>query len=253
MTIAKPKVFWPLRITASSNDRLSFRELGDVVDRDAQITPGTYLSMDLLLAAVKTAMDAVSALSDPWTITLNDDTGLITFTAAGGTSFTLRFATSSFQMNTELGFFNSNVASTGLTLTSTFQHQNGWYPNVAVKTDSKDMYEQPNSIVTVSIGGNVKSITETELITREVAFHFLDAAHTRIDAEGSSTDLYKAMERWWRTGRGRFRYWADGTAESTYGDYFLALEVVEEGFKPDRMFIGKELYRVGPWKMRKYI
>lgn len=254
MTIPKPKVFWPLVIN-SSNNKLDFRELGDVADRTATIASGTYYSIDTLLAAVKTAMDAASLASDPWTIAVNDATGEITFTAAGGTSFSFRFGTGTNVASSPyllLGFYALDTNSTGLTLTSPKQHLNGWYSQVAVQTDTREVFEAPNDVVTLSVAGNAKHISEVELIWREVRFHFLAPAYTFIADEGSA-NYGRAIENWWRTGRGRFRYWPDGTVEATYGDYFLDQEVVAGGFVPERMFTGKELYRLPPWKMRKVV
>lgn len=251
MTIAKPKVFWPLTVDAANN-KINFRELGDVSDRVATIASATYYSMDSLLAAIKTAMDAVALASDPWTITLDDVTGLVTFLAAGGTSFTLKFTVAN-QPYTELGFFALDTASSGLTLTAPYQHKNGWYPHTAVKKDSRDMYEEPNSVVTVSVSGAMKSISEAVLTLREVEFHFLDKEWIFMADEGATTYVNRAMERWWRYGRGRFRYWPDATVEATYTDYVLDASVIEGGFKPERMYTGKEVYRVGPWMMRSYV
>jgi len=250
MTV-KPKVFWPLTIDATNN-KLNFREAGDVADRIGTIASATYYSMDTLLAAIKSAMDAVSAVADPWFLTLDDSTGLVFFSSSNGTDFTIKF-TAANNPYTELGFFAVDYASTADVVTAPYQHKNGWYPHTAVKKDTRNMFEEPNSVTTISVNGNSKSIQETTLTVRELEFHFLDKEWVFMADEGSTTYVNRAMERWWRYGRGRFRYWPDGATEGTYADYFLDGSVIEEGFKPERMYIGKEVYRIGPWRLRAYV
>lgn len=251
MTIPKVKVFWPLTIDATNN-KVDYRLAADVADRTATIASATYLSIDLFIVALKAAMDAVGG-GVTFTITADDSTGVLTFVASGGTSFTLRFGSGvsgALQPYLLLGFFALNTASTGLTLTAPKQHGNGWYAPTAIQRDSRNVTEAANDVVTVTVAGQSKSISETRLTVRTVQFHFLDPAYTFIADEGTN-DVGRAVENWWLYGRAKFRYWPDSTVEGTSEDYFFDGEVVSE-FAPERQFAGKEVYRIGPWKMRKY-
>lgn len=250
MAIPKPKVFWPL-VIGSTNNRIDFRENGELADRVATIASGTYYSAESLRAAVATAL-ATAGSGGTWTVAINEN-GI--FSIDYVVDFTLKFGTGVNAANSArsvLGFDSIDLVSTLTTATAPKQHSNGWYSNAAVRSDSRDYFEEPNSVISVAMGGHVKSIVENELTSRDVEFHFLTAARTLKAAQGSGGNDPSAIENWWRNGRGRFRYWPDAATESTSGDYFLDTETITDGFRPERMFLGKELYRIA-FKMRRYV
>jgi hypothetical protein len=254
MAIPLVKVFWPLTIN-SANNKIDYRHFADGADRTATVASATYYSATLFAAAVKAALDTASAGAGiTWTITISS-MGVMTFTTSGGTSFTLKFGTGAnagVSPRYLLGFFAADYASTGLNRVAPAQHQNGWYAPLGIRNDSKDYFEEPNSVITVTMAGQTKSIAEPVLTMRDVKWQHLSKEYTLIAEENLSTPN-TAMERWWRDGRGRFRYWPDASVEGTSADYVLDISVLSNGFKPARMYDGKELYSVGPWKMRKYV
>lgn len=251
MSIQRPKVFWPVTVTAGVNDKIDINLGGVTV---ATIAAGTYYSVDLFLVAVQAALD--TALGDSGLqLTVSDTTGLITFTDAGS-NFTLLFSTganAATSARSLLGFYPADFASTALTLTAPYQHSNGWYSPTPFKFDSRDFYEEPNSVLTLSVSGKVKVVREPVLTVRTIDFHFLPKTSTRIADQVSPTYGHEAIEHWWRNGAGRFRLWPDATVEATSGDYAFDSSVLTDGFVPERQYPTREFYRVGPWKIRSYV
>lgn len=236
MTIQLAKAFWPLTISASNC--VVYFKLG-ATDYGAFIEQGTYTSAADLLTEIAVAMNAKGA-GGVFTATIGA-TGRITITNSGF-PFELRIAT--FTTNSAsavLGFFSLDTAS-ATSHTASFQHANGWYPDVAVRFDSLTEFERDMDRVTVAMSGQNKRISETELEVRRVDLAFLDPWKTRIARETTfGTNNNEALERLWRDGAAKFRWWEDASVEGVYEDYFLDEETVKE-FKPERMFQGKEIY-----------
>ena len=246
MSIPKPKVFWPLTIDAS-NHSVYFKRSG--VDYTGTIASGTYYSASLLVDAVVAAMNAVDG-GNVYT-NAGASSGLISISA----SFAWNFRWGAFIAASAYSLLGWNAVDTAAATTQTAprQHANGWYSPTAVLEDSREFFEQPNSVVTVSIGGQTKAITEGELTLRAVTFAYLDEARTFVANQGSGGNDPTAIENWWRNGRGRFRYWPDGSVEGTSTDYVLDGSALSDGFKPERMTRSKAIWKVGPWKFRRYV
>lgn len=252
MAIPLPKVFWPITIGAT-NCKIYFKQIA--TDYAATIAAATYYSAATLAGAVEEALNAVGG-TGTWTVVVSS-VGIFTLTNVNYT-FQLRFST--FTTNTArsvLGYAAADAAASGsgpYITVANYQHQNGWYSPVAVKSDTGETFERPNTVITVAIGGQCQAIDENELTKREVEFAFLPAvrATCALDIVAGSTGV-RAIENWWRSGFGRFRYWPDGTAANTYEDYFLDGSSLEDGFKIDRQFINAALYQTSRIKMRKFV
>ncbi len=242
MSIPKPKVFWPYTITAS-NRVVYFRS--GVTDYSGNIATGTYYSAFELLTAWLAAMNGALAgftgsVSTSGVMTISHATPFLFQWGTYGTNGAHIWA----------GYEGIDSASATSQVAS-YQIINGWWSDVAVKFDSKDRFEQPNSIVTIAVGGQNKNIDENELTRRDVEFHFLTYEKTWA-AASAGLHARKAVENWWREGKARFRYWEDIADEATYGDYFLDLDSVEDGFGIERQYQSKRVYETSKIKMRKY-
>lgn len=249
MAIPLPKVFWPLIIDATNN-KVYWRE-GGATERTATIASATYYSAKDFFDAIITAMNA-SATGTTFAHTFPD--GILTITATLGPAW--RFSWGVSVVNAAyilMGYFATNTAD-AVTQAAPYQHSNGWYSPVAVFDDSKPRYEVPNGAVLLTMGGQSAMFEENELNYREVQFKYLSPERTYQYKEGSSSNINRAIERWWRSGRARFRYWEDASVEGTYEDYsFDFVTIVENGFKPVRMYRGKEVYELGAFGMRKWV
>lgn len=244
MSIVKPKVYWPLVISAS-NRNIAIRLTGST-QYTATIATGTYLSAELLRAAVQTAIAAVGggAVFNLMAVTI-DSTGHFVFTDA--------FSTFSFDWNrggftnsavSILGFFALNYDSAGSpkTLTAPKQHSNGWYGPNAVEDDTRNIRDREANTVTTSLDGQNKFISENEVIRREISLHFLPPEKTYI-ADETGNNGGQAIENWWADGYARFRYWPDAATEGTWADYVFNMETMKQ-FQPERMNKHKALYRI---------
>lgn len=242
MAIPKPRVFWPLTITAT-NGKVYFARGG--TDFTGTIAAGTYLSPSDLATAVAAAMNALDG-GNVYVVTVTSD-GL--FTVSGTFAFELRWGFLANSAASALGWFSVDTVSS-VTQTANFQHVNGWYSPVAVRRDSEPLYEQENSVVTVALAGQSVFHGENELERRELVFDYLPPERTRITSEGGGANNNRAIERWWRDGRARFRYWPDGAQDGVSYDYFLDLDSLKK-FEPARMDT-KALYAV-TLKLRRYV
>jgi hypothetical protein len=129
-----------------------------------------------------------------------------------------------------LGFGSVDTAS-GTTHTGTLQHQNGWYPERPCVFDSREEYERV-AAGTVALSGAIKSVVYgSPQETRRVDFAWLPEWKTKIAREGTHTN--EAIERLWKDGYARFRYWPDATVEGTYIDVALDGEALKR-FSPGR-------------------
>ena len=253
MSIQRPKVFWPLTITAGVNDKIDGTNGVMATPFTATLTPGIYYSVDSLLTEVVAAL--MAAAPDAWTATVNDLTGIVTI-ANGGTTFEILFSTganAATSVRYLLGFVPADYDAAFVSVVAPYQHANGWYSPTPFKFDSRNHGEEPNTVITLAESGKIKVVREPELTFRIVDFHFLPAAKTFIADQVSPTYGHEAIQNWWRDGAGRFRLWPDATVEGTSADYAFDSSVLSDGFTPERQFNTRELYRVGPWKIRSYV
>lgn len=238
MALPKPKVFWPLTISASN--RAVYVKVGST-DYTANIATGTYLSAADLATAVQTTLQSTAAVGI-WTVTVNTDGKFV----IANDSFTFEIRFGAFTSNTAaalLGFFSINIAAAS-SQTAAFQHANGWYAEIPVRKDSLPTFDREMDRQTVSVGGQNKLISEVELTRRRVVFAWLKPWKTFIARESlSGTRTNEAMERWWREGAAKFRYWPDASVEGTFVDYFLDQDSREK-FEPDRQLQGLERYEL---------
>jgi len=237
VSVALPKVFWPLTITSTTN-RIPVRYAG--VTYNADIAAAVYYSAETFRAAVAAALAAaVPALGFSVSLGLAFPGSLTFF---GSAAFSFWWASAPTNIAAAACGFNSGLDSnsSGNQIVSSFQHPNGWYSAVAVAADDPTKSREGDR-VTVAMSGQTKRIVETEITKRAVGFQFIEGAHTFIARE-TGTSINSAAERWWGEGAGRFRYWPDASVEATYTDYVLAQETIVE-WKPQRMAPQLDLYR----------
>lgn len=234
MSIAKPKVFWPLTVTAANRTiKLSINGTGGFT---ATIATGTYYSAVTLGVAVKAALDALA--SGVFTVTPSATGHFVISINAG--SFTLEWSNVLATAYAILGWTAVDTTDAA-SLTATNQHPNGWYSDVAARFDSLPIRDRSADVVTVTSAGQTKFISEVELARREIRFQFLKSYKTFIQYE--TTHVNEALERWWQDGQARFRYWPDGTVEGTSNDYVFDVETIRE-FLPARQQDKKAIYDV---------
>ncbi len=230
MSIPLPKAFWPVTIDATNN-KIYVRQVS--TDYTGTIASATYYSAETLRAAVQTALIAAGGAGS-WTVTLSA-TGRFAFVNSS-TAFSTRFASlTTAAASTILGYGAVNLTATGsgpYTAAAPVQHTNGWYSAVAVRRDSGTLRDRTADRMTVTLAGQNKRIVEGEVTMRTLFWSYLTDAKTHVEFESSTTN--EAIERWWRDGAARFRYWPDGTVEATYGDYFFDEETMQD-FRPERM------------------
>jgi hypothetical protein len=247
MTMApKPKVFWPLTIT-TANQKLYFRQSS--TDYNGSIAVGVYYSAALFATAVTTALNAVVGKSGTFATAVSD-AGVVTISNST-TATILRWGFNTTATASGLLGWTNTDTSSALSHVAPHVMSNGWWAPLAVRSDSKNYYESPDSVVTLAVGGQNKALDETELVRRDVEFAYLTEERALTEVS-SGYDVRKAIENWWRYGRGRFRYWADASVDGTSEDYFLDQESVADGFGIRRMFIRKAIYETSTIRMRKF-
>jgi len=254
---ALPKAFWPLTITAGVNDRIDFKIGASALN--AVVPAGIYYTVLDLLNALYTAMQAATTAGGfpthaNWTygvlatgrVRIGNSSGLaVTYTLAFSTG-----AGAAVSLRNVLGYGAVDAAFTSpgvAYVDSTNQHQNGWYGDRSIGFDGKAWFKR-TSAQGVALAGTVKSLTFGEQELRTIAFTNLPAAKTKVEREGSS--LNEALERLWRDGFARFRWWPDATVDGTYVDYCLDGEALKE-FNPQRLQ-SKELYSLR-WDLRRFV
>lgn len=244
MSIVKPKVFWPLTISAS-NRNIAIRLTGST-QYTATIATGTYYSAESLRAAIQTAIQAVGggAVFNLLTVTV-DATGHFVFTESFGMAFSFDWNRGGFTNSavSVLGFLAINYDSAGnpAVVTAPKQHPNGWYGPCAVEFDSLPIRDREADTITTALSGQNKIITENELSRRKIILAYLPPEKTYLAY--ATSDANQPLENWWADGRARFRYWPDGTVEATYYDYVLDMDSMKK-FEPERMYKQKALYRI---------
>jgi hypothetical protein len=241
MATPKPKVFWPIAIDATNN-RINFKV--GATPYAATIASATYYSATDLCAAVDVALTA--ALAGAW------DVGIVSGKVAIGYTSPVQFlfltgANAATSARHVLGFGAIDTVAASWTF-APLQHLSGWYSDRSVAFDSKAIFE-PLVAVAVANGGQHFGLDEGERELRVVEFKNLPAWKTRVEREGPN--LHEAIERWWRDGRFRFRYWPDSSDEATFKDYCLHEDVIRARFDPSRLQ-SKEAYSLR-WTFRRYV
>lgn len=245
MAVPKPLVYWPLTIGATNNLVPFYRGS----NLTATIASGVYYTPEDFIDAVVAALNAAD-FGNGYTAGNIDSEGRSDI-QAGVNPFYFRFGDAPTNAAyAHLGHYASNTSS-GLSHVSPRQMSNMFLSPVAVREDTEPLYERPNTITTIALGGYSRTFDEGAVLeTRVVTFDYLDPGYTRIIHEDASTSQ-RAIENWWRNGYARFRYWSDEDTREDPGDYFLDNETVQNGFKPTRPK-NKAIYKV-TFKMRRFV
>ena len=191
MSVVKPMVFWPLTID-SSNRAFIIAAVGT-----ANVATGVYVDAATLMAALQTALNA---LSPGFTVTVSSS-GIVTVSHAA--PFTMTGSGSTF--GPVAGYYNVDQAavfngSSAYLLAADFQHQNGWYPQVPPREDSLPILDRAMNVVTRAVSGQTKFVLEEEVTNRILTFAWLAPAYTFKAYELLSTELNQAVERWFESG-----------------------------------------------------
>jgi hypothetical protein len=222
----QPRAFWPLTI-ASTNDTYSYN---DGLARTATLTPGTvYYDPETYAAAVAAAMTAQSGVTFTAFVSA---TGRVTLTRASGT-----WVPTTSDGWAALGFetFGSAAASK----TGDVQVRNGWWADRPVRSDPGWTAEATRAQTTTLDGsGQVMTFGDFRQ-RRQVALVNLPAWKTYLEFEGAYHN--ESIERLWRDGAARFRWWPDASMTGTYLDLRLDTTSLEE-FAPARLYDGKALF-----------
>lgn len=241
MSIAKPKLFWPLVIDGT-NDALVANDGSS--DATVHIVHATYLSAVLLGIAVQTALNTKL----PGNLVTVSADGIFHITWTG--PFTLRHT--GFTAASVLGFFtiSDNVSiddGTGIGnhyyIDATYQHPNGWYHSTAVQVDSLPIRMRDMNISTRTVAGQAKYIIEGENQNRTMTVAYVQPERTYIAYENGSSTLNRAFERFWQDGYARFRYWPDASVEGSSVDLQFDMDSMKV-FQPVRMTKNKGLYQI---------
>jgi hypothetical protein len=243
MATPKPKAFWPLTISAA-NGKTDFDRGGVKV---ATIAAATYYSAAELAAAVVVALEAADA-TPVWACSVSA-TGRVTVSA--DLAFVLLFSTganAAASARDVLGFGAVDTAS-ATSATGQYQHQAGWYADRAVRRDSKPRAERLIA-GDVSHAGLVRSVQFGDVRElRAVELTMLRPEKAKISREGANVN--EAIERLWRDGAGRFRWWPDAADEATYVDYALDIANLAT-FDPPRDRSDLERYSLA-WVLRRFV
>ena len=235
MSFALPKVFWPLTIT-TANQAVYYKQ--STTDYTANIAIATYYSAADLVTALVTAMNAVGGHAGTFSASVSA-TGVLTI--ANASAFILRWTFSTSSAASLLGYTDGSDTGSATSQLAGAVMSNGWWSPLPPLTDSKTFYETPDTQVTMSVGGQNRTLEETEFARRDVQFNWLPEASAITDGL-SGLGVRTAIENWWRYGKGRFRYWPDATVEGTSVDYFLDSETVINGMAITRAMPTKALY-----------
>lgn len=252
MGLPLPHIFVPVVIDATNN-RIPF-SIG-AVNYAATIAVGTYLTITSLLDAAAAAMNAAAAGAA--FVATCSATGRITIASAS--AFALKFATGATSPSSPRHLLGFGVYDTpaGLSTTSPYQHQYGWYGDRPVARDPKPSYEQVVA-VTRSLTGRVRTLLYGERETRKLRFGWMPSHKTKTYFEPAALSYdganhqNEALERVWRlaTSAGRFRYWPDQANAALYVDFCLSAESAST-FDPSR-HAGPALFQV-EWNLFRYV
>jgi hypothetical protein len=190
---------------------------------------------------------AFGSLADAVAVVSN--TGIVSVSSA--TAFSLLFATganAATSARTILGFGAVDTAS-ATSATAANQMEGCWFPGESVADDTGDLdvYERAQ---TASLAGVVKSLDYATRLVRAVSFSLLPPHKVFIANEGS-TYLNEAVQRLFRSGWTRFRWFNDATDLATGTDYVLDLDTAKQ-LPRNRLSPGAALYSLN-LKMRRFV
>lgn len=242
MSIAKPRLFWPLVIDAS-NQVITFVQGGTI---NAAVAASTYIDSDALVSAIASALAATGAA--PGLVVAISSDGVISISLS--LPWTLKCTAGSFTAYWIGVNSAADIVALGAgpyTVTCAFQVSNSWYSSNAVREDSLVIRDRGMNVVTRAQSGQTKFITQDELSNRILKFSYNKPERTYKQYEGLSnasdaaTKYNRAIERLWENGYSRFRYWPDGSASAVYSDLVLDSDTLKQ-FAPSRMYTKKALY-----------
>lgn len=227
---AHPKAFWPLVINDTN------KAVGNKT-----VALGTYYSAASYLAAVAAAFGA------GYTVIANTR-GRVTIAGPGAFTMDLTGQPSA----ALLGF--AAISHMGASsYTGPRQHANAWYADRGIGQDLGPEFDSP-SVATVSLSGVVKTTIYPERELRTLIFANIPSHKAKVAFENPGLDgldhTGEALERLWRAGRARFRYWPDGADDATYVDLCFFDNAIKD-FKPTR-HPRKALYGL-TWNLRKFV
>ncbi len=236
-TVYKPRMFWPITISATNNQIYYKYTAGSA--GIGTVANGEYLTPELLAAAVQAAIRGGTNPLTTVVVTVSS-TGHFVFTESGGFQMTWSITTNS--IYAVLGAVASTQVQTGGVVTTVNQHQNGWYAPGAVRFDGATVRDRAMDVVTRNVAGQTKFLTEAELSERIVRFAWLPPEKVYTAHAGSSY-INEALEIFWINGRAKFRYWEDAATLLSPLDYVLSSKSINR-FEPSRQFTKKALYEI---------
>jgi hypothetical protein len=259
MPLPIPKAFWPFTVVAGVNDRIDFKVGANTYV--ATITPGTYthpfwFAGDLetslasaIVFALSAAYGAVDWFSGP---APGGAPGRFLISNVQNVPVQLLGATGANVARSALGWIGWGAVDGGFNVQNIVpsQHANGWYAEDPVEDDTDELPSW-NRAQTRALGGAVKSVQfGGTLYERSIALGFLQPYKVFKNAEGAQ-HANEALERLIESGWSRFRWWPDGSAEATYGDYVLDLDTAKRLLR-NRLSPGAAFYSY-PLRFLKFV
>lgn len=146
----------------------------------------------------------------------------------------------------DLGF---NDSAHGASVTGALQHESGWYGDRAVRFDSQPWKDRAIA-GDVAVSGKVKAVQFGGVRTlRSISLAMLLPHKAKIDREGAFVG--EAVERLWRDGAARFRWWPDSSDVDSFADYCLDPRD-RVSFNPSRDDTKLERYSLR-WTFREFV
>lgn len=238
MSILKPRIFWPMNLLTGEHAIIAN---DGATTSSGTIVAGLYLTPEDFADAVQTALQT---RLPGCTVTVGA-TGRITI--EWNSAFTMKFGTSpSTQPYTKLGFFAVDAASVMISVSvhrvvSPKQHENGFYLEQAVKSDSNPQRDTSMDVVTRNVAGQTKFVNEAELSNRKITFAYLPPEKVYAAYASGNGYVNQAFETFWINGKAKFRYWEDAATLLAPVDYVLG-DTAVKGFAPTRQLTQKALY-----------
>lgn len=242
MPVYKPRMFWPVTID-NSNNKIYYYD--DVANGEGTVANGTYYTPEALADAVMTAIENGTNPLLGISVTVSA-TGRFVFT--WNAYFQMRWNVTTNSIYVVLGqvavLQSATTSDGGVTYvaTGTYQHQNGWYAEVAPRFDSGPIRDREMDVVTRNVAGQTKFLTEAELAERTVKFSWLPPEKV-FNTSATGSYSYQAIETFWLDGRARFRYWEDAATLLSPVDYVLGTKTIKR-FDPIRQHVRKALYEI---------
>jgi hypothetical protein len=190
----------------------------------------------------------LAAVSNGWTVTVSEQGKA---TIANAVSFSLLFATGANAATSARNVLGFGAVDTASATSATAQHQmeNCWFAAYPAADDTGDL-DDYHRAQTVSEAGVVRSIQYgSQRLVRTVVLDFIPAHKMFIAAEGANAN--EAIQRLFRSGWSRFRWFPDATDLATGADYVLTPETAK-ALPRNRLAPGTALYSV-TLKMRRFV